>query len=208
MTLTRLYAGERLPGVEDFDWLLIMGGPMNIYQEKQYPWLKTEKAYIDQALIAGKTLLGICLGAQLLADRLGSQVYAGAEREIGWWPLSLTEAGRQSELFGELDEPLQAYHWHGDTFDLPAGSVSLASSTACAQQAFLYNHRVLGLQFHFEVTPESMERLIEQCGEEILPGSYVQSVEQMLATPQATFDRLHESLYRLLDGLSAVDGSV
>jgi GMP synthase-like glutamine amidotransferase len=179
-----------------------MGGPMNIYQEQQYPWLKAEKACIDQALAAGKTLLGICLGAQLLADRLGSQVYAGAEREIGWWPLSLTEAGRQSKLFGEWDESLLAYHWHGDTFDLPAGAVCLASSTACAQQAFLYNHRVLGLQFHFEVTPESMGRLIEQCGEEILPGNYVQSAEQMLATPRATFDCLHVSLYRLLDGLA------
>lgn len=208
IALTRLYAGERLPAVEDFDWLLIMGGPMNIYQEEQYPWLVAEKACIDEALAAGKTLLGICLGAQLLADRLGSKVYAGAEREIGWWPLSLTEAGRASKLFGEQDRGLPAYHWHGDTFDLPAGAVCLASSSACVQQAFLYNQRVLGLQFHFEVTAESMGRLIDQCGEEILPGSYVQSAEQMLATPQATFDRLHESLYRLLDGLSSFDRPV
>ncbi len=207
LTISRLYAGEALPSVDDFDWLLIMGGPMNIYQEQRYPWLAAEKACINQALAAGKTLIGICLGAQLLADRLGSQVYAGPEREIGWWPLNLTEAGCQSNLFGELDVPLQAYHWHGDTFDLPTGAVCLASSTACVQQAFFYNQRVLGLQFHFEVTAESMRRLIDHCGEEIVPGSYVQSAAQMLATPQAVFDRLHETLYRLLDRLASVDRS-
>jgi GMP synthase-like glutamine amidotransferase len=208
LSLTRLYAGEKLPGIEEFDWLLIMGGPMNIYQEQQYPWLAEEKSCIDQALAADKTLLGICLGAQLLADRLGSRVYAGPELEIGWWPLHLTETGRQSRFFGELDEPLQAYHWHGDTFDLPVGAVGLARSSACVQQAFLYDQRVLGLQFHFEVTAESVRRLVEHCGGEIVPGNYVQSAEQMLAVPQATFDRLHESLYGLLDRLASVDSSV
>ncbi len=205
---SRLYAGEILPTPDAFDWLLVMGGPMNIYQDQQYPWLKAEKTCIDQALAANKTLLGICLGAQLLADRLGSRVYAGAEREIGWWPLSLTQAGRQSKLFRELDKTLLAYHWHGDTFDLPAGAVCLASSSACMQQAFLYDQRVLGLQFHFEVTAESMRRLIDHCGEEILPGKYVQSAEQMLAAPQVAFDRLHESLYCLLDGLASADRPV
>lgn len=208
LTISRLYLGEELPTPEVFDWLLVMGGPMNIYQEQQYPWLKAEKTCIDQALAANKTLLGICLGAQLLADRLGSRVYAGEEREIGWWPLNLTEAGRQSKLFGELDEALQAYHWHGDTFDLPAGAVCLASSSACLQQAFLYDQRVLGLQFHFEVTAESMKLLIDHCGEEILPGNYVQSAEQMLAIPQSTFDGLQENLYCLLDGLAIADRSV
>ena len=205
LALTRLYAGEKLPEIQEFDWLLIMGGPMNIYQEQQYPWLVAEKFCIDQALAAGKTLLGICLGAQLLADRLGSRVYAGPRREIGWWPLHLTEAGRQSNLFCELDEPLQAYHWHGDTFDLPVGAVCLANSNACAQQAFLYDRQVLGLQFHLEVTAESMRRLIDHCSEEIIPGSYVQSAGQMLAAPQVVFDRLHENLYGLLDQLASVD---
>lgn len=204
LSISRLYAGEALPAPDAFDWLLIMGGPMNIYQEQRYPWLREEKACIDQALTADKTLLGICLGAQLLADRLGSRVYAGDEREIGWWPLALTEAGRQSNLFDALATPLQAYHWHGDTFDLPAGAVCLASSSACVQQAFLYDQRVLGLQFHFEVTAESMRRLIDHCGDEIVPGGYVQSAEQMLTVPQAVFDRLHESLYHLLDSLSSV----
>ncbi len=205
LVISRLYAGEALPSPDVFDWLLIMGGPMNIYQELQYPWLAAEKACIDQALAAGKTLLGICLGAQLLAERLGSPVYAGAEREIGWWPLHLTEAGRQSNLFGEMDEPLQAYHWHGDTFELPVGADCLASSSACVQQAFLYDQRVLGLQFHFEFTAQSMRRLIDHCAEEIVPGNYVQSVEQMLAAPPAVFERLHETLYRLLDRLASVD---
>ncbi len=207
LVISRLYAGEVLPSVDVFDWLLIMGGPMNVYQEQQYPWLAAEKACIDQALAAGKTLLGICLGAQLLADRLGSPVYAGPEQEIGWWPVSLTEAGRQSSLFGELDESLQAYHWHGETFDLPAGAACLASSSACAQQAFLCDQRVLGLQFHFEVTAESMWRLIDHCGAEIVPGSYMQSAEQMLAAPQAVFECLHENLYRLLDRLASVGQS-
>ncbi len=207
LVVSRLYAGDDLPSPDAFDWLLIMGGPMNIYQEQQHPWLAAEKACIDRALAADKTLLGICLGAQLLADRLGSHVYAGPEREIGWWPLHLTEAGRRSSLFGGLDEPLQAYHWHGDTFELPAGAVCLASSSACVQQAFLYDKRVLGLQFHFEVTADSVRRLIEHCGEEITAGRYVQNAEQMLAINQEVFGRLHESLYRLLDRLASVDRS-
>lgn len=201
LSLTRLYAGEKLPGIEEYDWLLIMGGPMNIYQERQYPWLKEEKACIDRALAAGKTLLGICLGAQLLADRLGSPVYAGPEREIGWWPLRLTEAGRRSLLFGDLDQTLSAYHWHGDTFDLPAGATCLASSAVCAQQAFLYDQRVLGLQFHFEVTQQAVRRLIDHCGDEIVAGRYVQSAEQMLAVPETSFARLHRSLFSVLDRL-------
>lgn len=201
LAFTRLYAGQELPDNDDFDWLLVMGGPMNIYQEQQYPWLKAEKACIDRALVAGKTLLGICLGAQLLADRLGSPVYAGPEREIGWWPLQLTEAGRRSRLFGDLDQPLQAYHWHGDTFDLPAGATCLASSAACAQQAFLYDQRVLGLQFHFEVTLEAVRRLIDHCGNEIGADRYVQSAEQMLAVPATVFARLHRCLFSVLDRL-------
>ncbi len=202
MEITRLYAGQEFPAGNDFDWLLVVGGPMNIYQEGQYPWLKAEKACIDRALAAGKTLLGICLGAQLLADRLGSRVYAGPEREIGWWPLQLTDAGRRSALFGDLSQPLWAYHWHGDTFDLPVGATCLASSAGCAQQAFLYDQRVLGLQFHFEVTPEAVRRLIKHCGDGIVAGRYVQSAEQMLAVPPPTFAELHRCLFSVLDRLA------
>lgn len=207
LALTRLYAEEKPPETEEFDWLLIMGGPMNIYQEQQYPWLKEEKACIDQALAAGKTLLGICLGAQLLADRLGSKVYNGPEKEIGWWPLQLTGDGRNSSLFGHLPNRLQAFHWHGDTFDLPSGAVCLASTEGCAQQAFLYDERVLGLQFHFEVTASSIGALVENCGDEIVAGRYVQSAKRMLSASTDDFDFLHHCLFAVLDRLEGQAGS-
>ena len=202
LTLTKLYAGEELPGVEEFDWLIVMGGPMNIYQDAQYPWLAGEKALIGQAVAAGRTLLGVCLGAQLLADRLGSRVFRGEHREIGWWPLHLAEAGRRSSLFAGLPEPLEAFHWHGDTFESPPGAVCLAASAACANQAFLYDERVLGLQFHFEVTPASVRLLVKHCGDEIVPGRYVQSAEQLLGVDEAVFAQLNRTLFTVLDRLA------
>jgi GMP synthase-like glutamine amidotransferase len=154
---TLLHQGEQPPGIETFDALIVLGGPMNIYQHAEYPWLIDEKRLIRAAIDSGRRVLGICLGSQLIADVLGvpgeTNVVRNAETELGFFPVTCSAEGRRHPLFAGLAETFTAFHWHGDTYRLPAGAVNLASSAACAQQAFAWDGlRVLGLQFHLEVT--------------------------------------------------------
>jgi GMP synthase-like glutamine amidotransferase len=174
ITCTRLYAGEHPPSPSGFDWLVIMGGPMGIHDHGEHPWLVEEKAFIRESSEAGKTVVGICLGAQLIADVLGAKVYPGPHKEIGWFPIHRTEGAPEW-----LPETLTAFHWHGDTFDLPEGATRLASSAACQTQGFIYRDRVVGLQFHLESTHQSVEALIQNCGHELVEAPYIQSAEQM-----------------------------
>lgn len=201
---TRLYAGEMPPPPDAYDWLIVMGGPMNIYEEAEHPWLAAEKRAIRDAIGQGRCVLGICLGAQLIADALGARVMRNPQREIGWFPVGLTPAGRREPLFADFPPRFEAYHWHGDTFDLPAGATPVATSAACMQQAFVWGGgRVVGLQFHLETTPDSAAALIRHCGNELLPAPYVQDAAAMLADP-ARFVRLNALMDRLLQRLAAV----
>lgn len=175
---TRLYAGEAPPHSSAFDALIVMGGPMNIYEYGRHPWLRAEKALIRSALDAGRRVLGVCLGAQLLADVLGGPVTRNAESEIGWFPLRLTEAGRRSDLLADLPERFTAFHWHGDTYALPPGAECLASSEACAQQAFALGRQALGLQFHLEVTRADAQEWFRH--EQPQPARYVQTPQYIL----------------------------
>ncbi|MGD9946920.1 MAG: type 1 glutamine amidotransferase [Desulfobulbus sp.] len=201
LTMTRLYAGESLPDPADFDRLVIMGGPMNIYEDDRYPWLPGERVLIRQAIAAGKSAVGICLGAQFLADALGSKVYSGAFKEIGWLPIQVTEAGKQSKLFHGLSLNPVVFHWHGDTFDIPQGAVHLAKSEACHSQAFLFENRILGLQFHLESTPETVREILAQCSDELLEGPYVQSEDQIRTADPALFAPINHLLETLLSRL-------
>ena len=201
LTSTKLYENVLLPPIKSIDWLVVMGGPMNIYQEKDYPWLIKEKEFISKAIEADKTILGVCLGAQLIADVLGARVYGGQHKEIGWFPIALTSEAKTSKPFETLPEHLTVFHWHGDTFDLPAGAVQLARSAGCEQQAFLYNDRVLGLQFHLESTRESVQKLIQHCKDDISEGKYVQEAETILLESQRYLQGLHEALEVLLEQL-------
>ncbi len=199
---THLYRGDELPAAMNLDRLVIMGGPMNIHEHERYPWLAAEKAFIGRVIGAGKTVIGICLGAQLIADVLGARVYAGPEKEIGWFPVTLTGEGRQSGLFDGLPDRFPVFHWHGDTFDLPAGAVRLAESAACANQAFLHDGRVLGLQFHLESTPESVEKITEQCVDEVVGGHpFIQSVADMRNAAAGTFQTINRAMESILDRL-------
>ena len=176
---TRLYAGETPPDSAAFDALVVMGGPMNIYEYDRYPWLRGEKRLIRAAVDAGKRVLGVCLGAPVLADVLGGPVTRNADSEIGWFPLSLTASGRESALFADLPQSFTGFHWHGDTYALPPGAVCLATSEGCAQQAFALGSRVLGLQFHLEVTRANAEEWFRH--ERPQPARYVQTPEHILA---------------------------
>jgi GMP synthase (glutamine-hydrolysing) len=148
----RLYAGERLPeAAEAFDVIISMGGPMNVYEEEHYPFLREETAFLRQAIMAGVPTLGICLGAQLIAKACGAAVKKAPVREVGFDSVELTAAGREDALFQGLPESLPVFQWHEDTFDLPEGSSLLAASPRCPHQAFRYRN-AFGLQFHIEVT--------------------------------------------------------
>ena len=201
LTLTRLYAGDALPRLDAFDRLIIMGGPMNIYEDEQYPWLTGEKALIRNVIDAGKSAVGICLGAQLLADALGSPVFAGLEKEIGWLPITLTEAGKKTALLSGLPEQATVFHWHGDTFNLPPGAVHLAESAGCKQQAFLYDNRILGLQCHLESTPETVQEILAHCHNELVPGRYIQTAAEIAAASPERYQHINSLMATLLTRL-------
>jgi GMP synthase-like glutamine amidotransferase len=200
---TSLHAGKALPDQSDFEWLVVMGGPMGIHDETEHPWLTAEKSFLRATIDAGKTVIGVCLGAQLIADALGARVVRNAHKEIGWFPVELTAEGRASSLFGFLPERFGAFHWHGDTFEPPDGAVTLARSAGCANQAFLHRDRVLGLQFHLESTPESVSEIVRNCADEIIAGPYVQTGDRMLAATDEDYARIHDALFGILDRLPA-----
>lgn len=197
ISCTRLYAGEKLPAVESFDWLVVMGGPMGIHDHDEHSWLAAEKEFIGSAIAAGKTMLGICLGAQLMADALGAKVYPSPQKEIGWFPIQ-----RAHGAPGLLPGKLTVFHWHGDTFDLPDGAIRLADSEVCGNQAFIHGDRVIGLQFHMETTGESMEALIDNCAHELEDSPFIQTADEMRAG-LSNIGRINKTLEELLDSLSS-----
>jgi GMP synthase-like glutamine amidotransferase len=193
-----LCMNEKLPDLHSFDSLVIMGGPMNIYEEEKFPWLKTEKEFIKKAIIAGKNVLGICLGAQLVADVLGSKVYRNAVAEIGWFAVALTKEGANSELLSGLDFSGPVLHWHGDTFNIPDGAVHLMKSEACNSQAFMYGDNVLALQFHFETTVELLTRMIKIEPDSLIKARWVMNEEELLEGEKYMHTN-NQLLFNLLD---------
>lgn len=200
ISLTRFYAGDFLPSINDIDWLIIMGGPMRVYDEKQYPWLETEKRFISQAITNRKVVLGICLGAQLLAHVLGARVYRHGRKEIGWFPIQKTDDLAGSSFADVIPDEVEVLHWHCDTFELPPETIHLASSAACENQGFVYGDRVVGLQFHLETTKQDLATLIENCIDDITDGPYIQGPEEMLSK-SSRFARVNAAMDRLLERL-------
>jgi len=192
---TPVYKDALPAGVDTIDWLIVLGGPMDIYDERRHPWLAAEKRFIKAAITAGGPVLGICLGAQLIADCLGARVHLNACREIGWYPVDITDPGMDTGVFAGLPASINAFHWHSDTFDIPPGAVHTAQSRTCRNQAFVYKEQVVGLQFHLETTLHGAELLIEHCG---APGS---PEAQDMVADAARFEALREPLWRLLDNL-------
>ncbi len=153
-----LFAGDPVPtDPSRFSAVISMGGPMNVYEEDQYPWLKDEDAFLRKAIEADIPVIGVCLGAQLIAKASGARVTKSPEQEIGWGKIALTDAGLNEPLFAGLPGDMDVFQWHGDMFEIPAGGSLLARSTACPNQALRYRN-ALGLQFHVEVTPEVLSR--------------------------------------------------
>ncbi len=195
-----LYQGITPPAQETFDALVVMGGPMGIHDEDQYPWLSAEKIFLRQAIDAGKIILGICLGAQLIADVLGAEITRNPHREIGWFEIQSDPALTDTPWAKIFPNQAEVFHWHGDTFAIPEGAIPIASSVACAHQGFIHENRVIGLQFHLETTEATAQRLIQHCADELDGSAYVQSAQEMLSQPER-FDRLIPMLTALWDRL-------
>jgi GMP synthase-like glutamine amidotransferase len=198
LSIHHLYRGDSLPDLAATDWMVAMGGAMSVNDEAALPWLVEEKALVRRAVEENKRVLGVCLGAQLIASALGAQVFQNSEREIGWWPLQVLPGGGK---YLRVPRPV-VLHWHGETFDLPPNSTLLASSEGCANQAFSIGERVVGLQFHLECTRDTVAALVEECADELAPGQkWVQSAEQVLAGGDYTANR--NLLWKLLDAMEA-----
>lgn len=176
---TRLYAGDDFPSADSFDTLVVMGGPMGVYDEDKYDWITDEKRFIDRSISDNKPTLGICLGAQMIAAVAGAKVYPNRYKEIGFFEVERTASDDDNNLLRTLPKNFRPFQWHGDTFDLPESAVHLASGRQCTNQAFQIGDRVLGLQFHLESTPESVEKLLDNCGGELIDAAYIQTADQI-----------------------------
>ena len=191
-----VYDVETLPGVEEFDCLVVMGGPMSVGDVEKHPWLAKEKDLIAEAIAAEKFVLGVCLGAQLLAEALGSRVYPGGAKEIGWFPIVSQNPAHL--LLDGLPNGLDVLHWHGDTFDLPNEAELLYSSELYPNQAFIWRGRCLGVQFHLEMGRAEAAALCEHCADELEKDAYIQSAEQIVSNREG-FEVCREVLFTLLD---------
>ncbi len=205
ISCSRLFESESLPNLDQIDLLVIMGGPMSVNDEHDFPWLVAEKEYIRQAIQEGKAVLGICLGAQLIASAMGAAVYQNNEKEIGWWPIEGIDTGNAT-MFA-FPAKVEVFQWHGETFGLPSGAKLLAKSKVCKNQAFQLGRSVIGLQFHLETTPESATAIVENCRDELVKAPYIQPEQAILAAGVDRYAAINQLMERLLvylrDGLKA-----
>lgn len=200
VTGTKVFEQAAFPALGDFDLAVVLGGPMGVYDERLYPWLSAEKAWIAAAIRQKKPLLGICLGAQLIAEAIGGKVRQNYYREIGWFPVELTEAAKQSRAFRGFPDRFMPFHWHGDTFELPDRAMRTASSKGCPNQAFVYEDYVVGLQFHLEMDEAGIGRMLKHGKDDLVQGAYVQKPEEMAGQAELV-NASKTILYTLLDAI-------
>lgn len=204
VTSTKFFESPTLPNVKDVDLLVVVGGSMSVNDEADLPWLVAEKRFIREAIEEEKAVLGVCLGAQLIASAMGALVYPNEEKEIGWFPISPVQTTTSHPLFTFPGESL-VFHWHGETFDLPRGAIQLARSIACENQAFQLGRRIIGLQFHLETTPESIRDIVSNCRSELAPSRYVQSEAEILAAHASTYQAINPQMDEVLKFVTAFE---
>jgi GMP synthase-like glutamine amidotransferase len=198
LTFTRFHEDAAIPRLEDIDLLIVLGGPMSVNDASILPWLRQEREFIRAAIEAGKAVLGVCLGAQLIASALGARVYPNTAKEIGWFPVTSVSNPEGASVFA-FPPRMTVFHWHGETFDLPPGAALLARSEACKHQAFQVGRRVIGLQFHLETTPEAARALAVQCRGELTPSRFVQSEREILSAPEGRYREVNAVMAKILD---------
>jgi GMP synthase-like glutamine amidotransferase len=190
ITCTRFDQGGELPEVDDLDLLVVMGGPMSVNDEDEFPWLVKEKRFIRECIEKGKAVLGVCLGAQLIASAMGARVFKNPQKEIGWFPINAVK-NDSTEAFKFANE-LTVFHWHGDASELPVGAVHLAKSPACENQAFQIGKRTIGLQFHTEVTAESLKAMCDNLKHELIPNTYVKTAQEIRQVSEVKLQEMHQ----------------
>lgn len=200
---TRLFAEDTFPSQDEFDLLVILGGPMSVHDGDEYPWLAKEKEFLNQSLASQKVILGICLGAQLLSEALGGEVYPNEEREIGWFSLRRSSELAESWVNTLWPEVITVFHWHGETFSVPQKAVLLGSSDACENQGFMWEERVFAFQFHLETTSQSAHDIVANCSGDLSGASlWVQSEKDIRDTPPEAYVQVNNLLFTLLNTLS------
>jgi len=204
---THLYLNQYLPEIDEFDWLIVMGGPMGVSDELKYPWITLEKKFIEQAIESGKIVLGICLGAQLIAEVSGARVFKNKDREIGWFPIIKNSCKIENRIIKAMPASMDAFHWHGETFDLPAGSTLVGSSEACINQGFIMDNKAVGFQFHLETTESSAKALIKNCRRDLDGSRYVQTESEMLSDP-VRFKKINTVMNNILQELAQTQTTV
>lgn len=198
---THTYRGDRTPALESFDWLIVMGGPQNLKQLEQYSYLQEEIRLIKQALQNGKPVLGICLGAQLIAESLGAKTEASPEKEIGVFGLQLTGAGYADPIMQHFPDQFPATHWHSDMPGIPAGAAILATSQGCPRQIIRFKTNVYGLQCHFELTSNDIYEMVKHDQNDLIPNLYVQTKEELL---NYNYANINQQMFLFLDHFSKI----
>jgi GMP synthase-like glutamine amidotransferase len=196
---TRFFAGETPPDLDSYNFLIVMGGPMSVLEEERYPWLAAEKRAVLATIASGKPVLGVCLGAQLMASALGADIRRNPVKEIGWFPVAAVPTEAHAFAF---PAEIPVFHWHGETFDMPAQAIRLAQSEHCRNQAFQFGAKAIGLQFHLETTPETVQIMVDNCGEELVAGvPTIQSAQEMLGCAPAYHQGIANLLHKILEYL-------
>ncbi len=196
-----LYRSAEFPDLETVDLIIVLGGPMSVNDEDEFPWLIEEKRFIRDAIETGIPMLGICLGAQLIAKSLGARVYRNHLKEIGWFPVHGILRSSSPGIFS-FPSTMDVFHWHGETFDLPSGAFLMARNEACRNQAFQIGRNVIGLQFHLEMMPESVRTLVSNCRDELLSAKYVQSEAAILEVDSEKYREINQEMDRILTFLT------
>ena len=201
----RPFAGKPIPDeVHGAKGLIVMGGPMGVYEQERYPYLRDELRLIERAATTNKPVLGVCLGSQLLAHALGGKVSKQTQKEIGWYPVRLTDEAVIDPLWADVPREFTAFHWHGDVFSLPLGAKPLASSALTEQQAFRYGARAYGLLFHLEVTRPHIDGMVETFRQELEEAgidskAIVQQTPEYLPALQAVGTLVFEHWTRMVE---------
>jgi len=204
LTSTRFFESADLPDHKAIDLLVVMGGPMSVNDEDKFPWLALEKQFVREVIDSGKPVLGICLGAQIIANAMGAKVFQNHTKEIGWFPIHAVAPVDGSIYSFPPSETV--FHWHGETFDLPPGAIRLAKSEGCENQAFQLGMRVIGLQFHLETTPKSASEIVSNCRDELVPAKYVQTEEEILSASPDRYKLINDLMGSVLSFLQLKDG--
>ncbi len=203
LTGTHLYCDVVLPDPAAFDLLVVLGGPMSVNDEQGHLWLREEKRLVRRVIESGRAVLGICLGAQMIASAMGARVYKTSQKEIGWFPVRRVTTEGAGALLPETFIPL---HWHGETFDLPVGATRLAETDMIPNQAFQLGHSI-GLQFHIEATPQSVSVLVENAAHEIQEGKpFQQEPQAIVAQARRASVVVRPVLRKLLNYLTGLSG--